>query len=84
MQRTRRDPFEPPFEEGLYVGDINTEFRVLLNKFNVVRHHILIASRSFVQQETRLTASVFDAVLRCVRELHAFAFFNCGPLSGAR
>ena len=78
------NPFVSPFEDGLCVGDLDEKHRLLLNKFNVVDHHVLIVTREFVSQESELRPNLFAAVLRCLHALRGFAFFNHGFMSGAR
>ncbi|NES22739.1 MAG: phosphorylase [Symploca sp. SIO3E6] len=72
-----------PYEEDLFVADISPTHLCLLNKFNVVDHHLLIVTRSFEEQETLLTVQDFDAMGRCLGEFEGLAFYNGGKLAGA-
>eukprot|EP01083_Nonionella_stella_P159073 518548_1 len=78
-----KDPFLPPFDQGQHVMDINSEYRILLNKYNVVPHHILIVSTQFVNQSLPLTASDFDITYKVIQSMNGLCYFNSGPLSGA-
>ena len=85
-KQQQKDPdFNPflPYEEDLYVCDISETHLCLLNKFNVVDHHLLIVTRTFEAQETWLTPSDFDALAICLAEIDGFAFYNGGPVAGA-
>ncbi|NET62320.1 MAG: phosphorylase, partial [Symploca sp. SIO2E6] len=62
-----------PYEEDLFVADISPTHLCLLNKFNVVDHHLLIVTRSFEEQETWLTVQDFEAMGRCLREFEGLA-----------
>ncbi len=57
--------------------------RMILNKFPVVQDHALLVTKEFVPQTDRLDVRDFAALRCCVSRLHALAFFNCGPASGA-
>ena len=72
-----------PYDEQLFVGDISDSHICLLNKFNVIDHHILIVTRAFEQQESLLTAEDFDALWTCMAEFDGLAFYNAGPIAGA-
>jgi ATP adenylyltransferase len=86
-QRQRGDdaPHNPflPFEQALLVAPISPSHVALLNKFNVIDHHLLIVTRRFEHQETLLTAGDFVALAACLREFDALAFYNAGPAAGA-
>ncbi|MEO1401531.1 MAG: phosphorylase [Cyanobacteria bacterium J06635_1] len=72
-----------PYEEDLYVTDISETHLCLLNKFNVVDHHLLIITRAFEDQETWLTLADFEALWKCMAELDGFFFYNAGTVAGA-
>ncbi len=76
------DPFLPP-EQELTVGNISTTHRAVLNKFNVVEHHLLIVTRDFEEQEQTLTAADFEALWTAMREYPALGFYNGGTVAGA-
>jgi len=57
-----KDPFLPPYEPDLYVGDLSPTHVALLNKFNVLDHHLLIVTRAFEDQRRWLTLADFRRV----------------------
>ncbi|MDY6939882.1 MAG: phosphorylase [Cyanobacteriota bacterium] len=72
-----------PYEEDLFVADISQTHVGLLNKFNVVDHHLLIVTRAFEEQDTWLTRSDFMAMHACLAQVEGLAFYNGGTLAGA-
>ncbi len=77
-----RNPFLPP-EPELTVGAIGERHVGVLNKFNVVPHHLLVVTREFVHQETLLDAADFEALWTCLDEYPSLAFYNGGEVAGA-
>jgi sulfate adenylyltransferase (ADP) / ATP adenylyltransferase len=84
-QKQKGPNFNPflPYEVDLFVGDLSPTHLCLLNKFNVVEHHLLIITRHFESQETLLTRSDFVALWAVLQQIDGFAFFNGGALAGA-
>jgi ATP adenylyltransferase len=76
------DPFLP-YEEDLFIADLSETHLCLLNKFNVVDHHLLIITRPFEDQENLLTLEDFVALWRCLIEVNGFGFYNGGEAAGA-
>lgn len=76
------DPFLP-YEQALFVADISDTHVCLLNKFNVIDHHLLIVTRAFEAQETWLTQQDFEALGACMAEFEGLAFYNGGQTAGA-
>jgi ATP adenylyltransferase len=76
------NPFENP-DPDLVVGDVSPTHVCLLNKFNVVEHHLLIVTRAFEEQESALTLADFEALALCMEGLDGLAFYNSGETSGA-
>jgi ATP adenylyltransferase len=72
-----------PHDPNLFVTDISDTHLALLNKFNVIDHHVLIVTRKFIQQETPLDAADFAAWLACLAEFDGLGFYNSGPEAGA-
>jgi len=72
-----------PYDPDVFVCDVSASHVCLLNKFNVVDHHLLIVTRHFEPQENMLTFSDFEAVWTCLLEVDGLAFFNSGRDSGA-
>lgn len=76
------NPFLPP-ETALTVGAIGEEHLAVLNKYNVVEHHLLIVTRQFEPQEALLTLGDFEALCWALQELDGFGFYNGGTIAGA-
>ncbi|KAH9002052.1 ATP adenylyltransferase-domain-containing protein [Lactarius hatsudake] len=89
----RTDPFKPPYNPNLYVGELKdeeegTEYIVLLNKYSVVEEHFLLVTKEFQSQTSPLEpCDLVQAylLLRAAHKAgnHLFAFYNCGAQSGA-
>jgi ATP adenylyltransferase len=76
------NPFLPP-EKDLTVGNITDTHIAVLNKFNVVDHHLLIVTRSFEDQAMLLTLADFEALWLCMVEYDSLGFYNGGRDAGA-
>lgn len=84
--KTKQDKdFNPflPYEEDMFVADISDTHLCLLNKFSIVKHHLLIVTREFEEQETLLTQKDFEAMWVCLAEIEGLAFYNSGKNAGA-
>ena len=57
-EKVFKDPFMPPFDIGAVVCDLNDEYRLLLNKYNVVDNHVLIITSKFISQNLPLTHKI--------------------------
>jgi ATP adenylyltransferase len=79
---TNDNPFLP-YDQDLFVADISDTHVCLLNKFNVLDHHILMVTRSFQEQESLLTLNDFEALLMCLAEFDGLVFYNAGEAAGA-
>ena len=53
-----------PFDPNLFVADVSAAHVALLNKFNLVANHLIIATRRFVPQDVLLDGKDFDAFLQ--------------------
>lgn len=76
------DPFAP-YEPDLFVADISPTHVALLNKFNVIDHHLLIITRDFEEQQTLLGLADFEAWCACLAEFDGLGFYNGGVEAGA-
>ncbi len=72
-----------PYEEDLFVADISDTHVCILNKFNVVDHHLLIITRTFEEQDSLLTLEDFTALWACLADFDGLAFYNGGKIAGA-
>ncbi|MBI4294012.1 MAG: phosphorylase [Betaproteobacteria bacterium] len=87
-QRTGRETGPPanpflPYEPDLFVAGISHSHVALLNKFNVIDHHLLIVTRRFVHQEGLIAGEDFAALAACMAQLDGLGFYNGGVLAGA-
>lgn len=82
--KTDKD-FNPflPYEKDLFVADISDTHVCLLNKFNVMEHHLLIVTRAFAEQESWLNFADFQAMWLALAEIDGLAFYNSGSIAGA-
>ena len=72
-----------PYDKSLFVADISQTHVALLNKFNVINHHLLIVTRHYEQQDTLLTMQDFMALHACMKEYRGLGFYNGGEAAGA-
>ena len=72
-----------PYEPDLFVADLSDTHLVLLNKFNVIDHHLLIVTRRFELQENLLNPADFRALFDCITQFESLGFYNGGPAAGA-
>jgi len=82
MPRPFVDPFLP-YDPDLFIADVSGTHVALLNKFNVLDHHLLIVTRAFEPQDALITLADFDAWLACLGEFDALGFYNGGREAGA-
>ncbi|MEH6579619.1 MAG: DUF4922 domain-containing protein [Amphritea sp.] len=79
---THRNPF-CPYEQQLYVTELGSEHICLLNKFNVVDHHLLIITREFEPQTNLICQQDFAALALCLQQIDGLGFYNGGTEAGA-
>lgn len=84
-QKSSNKPFNPflPYEKDLFVSDLSDTHVCILNKFNVVDHHLLLITREFESQENLLNLADFTAICHVLREIDGLGFYNGGKLAGA-
>ena len=76
------NPFLPP-DPDLLVAEVFPRHLGVLNKFNVMRHHLLIVTREFEAQEALLSLDDFVALLTVMEEIDGLGFYNGGTVAGA-
>ena len=77
------NPFAEP-EAELVLADVSPTHVALLNKYHVIESHLLIVTRSFVDQNVLLDIADFEALVRCFPpHAPAIGFYNGGSGSGA-
>ncbi len=72
-----------PCSKDLFVADVSDTHVCVLNKFNVLDHHLLIVTREFEEQESLLTERDFEALWTCMAEIDGLGFYNAGEIAGA-
>lgn len=78
----QRNPFLP-YDEDLFVARLSPSHVCLLNKFNVIDHHLLIVTSAYEDQEMLLTEADFAALWACLDTLGGLGFYNGGTCAGA-
>jgi ATP adenylyltransferase len=81
-RRSDANPFLP-YDRDLFVADVSGTHLCLLNKFNVLEHHLLIVTRNYEEQESPLTLEDFEALWLCLAEREGLGFYNSGAAAGA-
>ena len=82
QRRAGRNPFLP-HDPDLFVSGLSDSHRVVLNKYPVLDHHLLLVTRRFERQEAALDRDDLDAALRGLAEFPSLAFYNGGRAAGA-
>lgn len=82
---SNKKAFNPflPYDPDLYVGELTNHYRCLLNKFNVMDHHILMVTTEFEPQLTPLDTEDFLAAQICLQARDGLVFYNGGATAGA-
>lgn len=81
-QSKQVNPFGPHDPE-LFVADLSSTHVCLLNKYNVVRHHLLLVTRAFEDQRRLLSEADCDALWRGLADIDGLGFYNGGADAGA-
>src|SRR5205814_5139886 len=76
------DPFDDP-EPALIVRDLTPTHRALLNKFSVLREHLLVVTRDYEDQRELLGERDFEALAICMQDAEVLGFYNGGTEAGA-
>ena len=80
--KLRDNPFADP-EPALVVGPIGDHHLAMLNKFSVLREHLLIVTREAQEQRTLLQERDFVALAEVMKDAEVLAFYNGGREAGA-
>lgn len=83
--RTEAKPYNPflPYDRNLFITDLTDTHLCLLNKFNVVEHHLLIVTKEFEEQDNWLTLQDFIALGACLAQMDSLGFYNGGKIAGS-
>ncbi len=84
-ERSAKRPENPflPYDERLFVCNLSPTHLCLLNKYNVVDHHLLLVTREFREQREPLGGDDFEALAFCLEALDGLGFYNAGREAGA-
>ncbi len=82
QRRSGENPFLP-YDPGVFVADVSATHVALLNKFNVLDHHLLLVTREFRSQDDALDVDDFHALWTVLSEVDGLGFYNGGTLAGA-
>jgi ATP adenylyltransferase len=72
-----------PYDQTLFVANLPPAHVVLLNKFNLLPHHLVMVTREFRPQETLLDADDLVALGACLADIDGLVFYNGGEIAGA-
>ncbi len=72
-----------PYDPQLFITRVTGSRLILLNKFNVVDHHLLIVSDQFEDQRSLLGLSDFYALSLTMAEFPSLGFYNSDTEAGA-
>ncbi len=81
-----RDPSFNPFlnpDPALTIGPIGDRHTVILNKFPVCLHHLVLARREFAEQLSPLEETDFRAMAQLLSSEGGLGFYNGGAAAGA-
>ncbi len=82
QDRSGVNPFLPP-DPALLVGPVSASHLAVLNKFNVIDHHVLLVTRKFVPQDAPLDLADAEALARAMAGSDCLGFYNGGTVGGA-
>ena len=83
QQKSNKDPFLPPFEEGVFIADLSNTHRLIFNKYMIAENHVLVITRIFQPQFHTIASESFYAMYMTLDALHGFAFYNSDKKAGA-
>ncbi|WP_423822554.1 DUF4922 domain-containing protein [Salinisphaera sp. SPP-AMP-43] len=83
FQGSSKDPFAPPYDPDLWVGELAPAHAGLLNKFPVLDPHLLLVTTDDKPQTHLLGQQDCQALLRVLHDWDGLAFYNGGPEAGA-
>lgn len=80
--KLRPQPFLVP-EPELVVRDLGGRHRAMMNKFSVLREHLLIVTHEFEEQRSPLEEKDFAALAMVMKDAEVLSFYNGGAEAGA-
>ena len=71
-----KSPFLPPIDPLLLIHDnFNNTHRLILNKFPLVRNHLLVTTKELIDQNSHLEIQDIEAMILIINFLKGLAFF---------
>jgi len=70
-------------KQGLFIKDLGANHRLLFNKYNIHQEHLLVVTKEFEPQSSKLTREDFKQTIVTFRAVRGLFFFNSGPKAGA-
>jgi ATP adenylyltransferase len=80
--RSSTNPFLP-FEQDLFVADLSDSHVAILNKFQSFAGHLVMITRTFVEQGAPLTRADLEACALMLAQSPGLIFFNSSGAAGA-
>lgn len=77
------DPFAPPYDPCLLVGEVPPTHVALLNKFPVLSQHLLLVTREYADQRELLNEADFATLAAGMCGQETLGFYNGGREAGA-
>eukprot|EP01024_Parvocaulis_polyphysoides_P068045 TRINITY_DN8242_c0_g2_i2.p1 TRINITY_DN8242_c0_g2~~TRINITY_DN8242_c0_g2_i2.p1 ORF type:complete len:390 (+),score=44.92 TRINITY_DN8242_c0_g2_i2:581-1750(+) len=86
-EKNKKAAFNPflPYDERLWIQHLSQTHTLLMNKFYIADHHVIVATRDFQKQTDPLNSKDLEAVFRVLKAYPGaggLGFFNCGQYSG--
>ncbi len=72
-----------PYEQDLFVAELSATHVCLLNKYNVVPHHLLAVTRAYREQALPIDRADFEALWTLLMAFDGLGFYNSGRAAGA-
>ena len=67
----------------MFIQDLGNTHRLLFNKFNIYKKHLLVTTIDFEEQSIPLTKEDFRQTVYAFKANRGLYFFNSGPNAGA-
>ena len=79
----QQDPFLPPYNPEIYLGDMGSDHVCLLNKFPIIVPHLLVCAKHYVPQTSPLIQADFSAWIKAFTHSDVLGYFNSGPIASS-
>lgn len=72
-----------PFTEGIYITSLSNTHTLVFNKYPVFKDHLLVITRKFELQESKLTPQDLYSSYVTLSAVNGFCFYNYNKVAGA-